>query len=151
MLRENHSLGRSDAGINALSAILQRLQRVEKYCTAVPSLSLDPSPQSDSTEPTSIQNVLSTDRETNVATMLREAVSQVQKLRLQTFSKSVITQHVHIPPKLAKTWIKGTSSDHTLNRQPCTVELRIVANICSSLLLAYAYGHVHHFSQRETY
>ncbi|KAF5843959.1 hypothetical protein GGP41_010754, partial [Bipolaris sorokiniana] len=82
-------------------------KRVEKYCTAVPSLSLDPSPQSDSTEPTSIQNVLSTDRETNVATMLREAVSQVQKLRLQTFSKSVITQHVHIPPKLAKTWIKA--------------------------------------------
>ncbi|KZL67501.1 fungal specific transcription factor [Colletotrichum incanum] len=45
--------------------------------------------------------------ELDVAAILKDAVHQVQRLRLQTCSTAVITQHVEIPPELAKQWIKN--------------------------------------------
>ncbi|KAK6207949.1 fungal specific transcription factor [Colletotrichum tabaci] len=45
--------------------------------------------------------------ELDVASILKDAVDQVQRLQLQAISAAVITQNVRIPPELAKTWIKN--------------------------------------------
>ncbi|KAK7453122.1 hypothetical protein Landi51_04117 [Colletotrichum acutatum] len=45
--------------------------------------------------------------ELDVAAILKDAVDQVQRLRLQTVSAAVVTQDVRVPPELAKQWIKN--------------------------------------------
>lgn len=124
MLTAVRSLERSDATINVLSTILQRIQRVEKQMTEPPYPSLNAAPHNVAVSIGSPQPVLSNNHEMNVAVMLREAVSQVQKLRLKTFSKNVITQHVHIPPKLAKMWIEGNILLRPRPRNPAQSKYR---------------------------
>ncbi|KAJ0302807.1 hypothetical protein COL516b_006844 [Colletotrichum fioriniae] len=45
--------------------------------------------------------------ELDIAAILKDAVDQVQRLRLQTVSAAVVTQDVRVPPELAKQWIKN--------------------------------------------
>lgn len=77
--------------------------------------------------------------------MLSEAVKQVQKLKLQTFSRAVITQHVHIPSRLAKQWIKGILCPNAGESLHSTQ--RMIANGNTSLLFTYAYRYVRHHNQ----
>ncbi|KAK1660079.1 hypothetical protein BDP55DRAFT_677692 [Colletotrichum godetiae] len=134
---------------DALSTILERLQRVEKHCTTLPNGNQDPEsrdgpPASVAADPPAVappprQRTSSSNSapsnisspapssvaggqatspwtsfatpsaipELDVAAILKDAVDQVQRLRLQTVSASVITQNVKIPPELAKQWIKN--------------------------------------------
>jgi hypothetical protein len=44
---------------------------------------------------------------TDATAVLKDAVDGVQKLRLQTYSASVVTEEIKIPPDLAKSWIRS--------------------------------------------
>ncbi|KAK1854556.1 fungal specific transcription factor [Colletotrichum chrysophilum] len=128
---------------DALSTILERLQRVEEHCTTLPNGgqavgSLDaapPAPASDPPAPlrhTSTSNSApsnvsspapssaavvaspwtsfatpSATPEIDTAAILKDAVDQVQRLRLQTIATATITENVTIPPELCKQWIEN--------------------------------------------
>ncbi|KAG7038296.1 fungal specific transcription factor [Colletotrichum scovillei] len=148
-LTDRLSLGDSSTTDDALSTILERLQRVEKHCTTVPNGNQDlesrdgppasvaadppaaapphrqrtsssnsapsnlssPAPSSvaggQATSPWTSFATPSAISELDVAAILKDAVDQVQRLRLQTVSAAVVTQDVRVPPELAKQWIKN--------------------------------------------
>ncbi|KAK1701652.1 hypothetical protein BDP67DRAFT_22684 [Colletotrichum lupini] len=148
-LTDRLSLVDSSTTDDALSTILERLQRVEKHCTTLPNGNQDPQsrdapPASVAADPpaaappprqrTSSSNSAPSNLsspapssaaggqatspwtsfatpsaipELDVAAILKDAVDQVQRLRLKTVSAAVVTQDVRVPPELAKQWIKN--------------------------------------------
>nr|XP_036577229.1 fungal specific transcription factor [Colletotrichum truncatum]KAF6784141.1 fungal specific transcription factor [Colletotrichum truncatum] len=128
---------------DALSTILERLQRVEKHCTTLPNATqplgtrdVPPVPAPDSIGhqhasvsqstpsnvpspcPSSAAGGAATSPWTSIATpsatpeidtaaILKDAVDQVQRLRLQSISTAAITENVKIPSDLSKQWIEN--------------------------------------------
>lgn len=131
---------------DALSVILERLQRVEDHCTTITSTkkSTDaleashasvaaaedhaplrhtstyngaqsnvssPAPSSVvggcAVSPWTAFTTPSAAPEVDTAAVLKDAVDQVQRLRLQTIAAATITQDVKIPSELCKEWIQS--------------------------------------------
>ncbi|TDZ35871.1 hypothetical protein CTRI78_v011418 [Colletotrichum trifolii] len=150
---------------DALSTILERLQRVEKHCTALPTATQTqgseedvpatgsasestpvhpsaraaasassseplPTPRRHASIPNSVPSNVSSPApssaagglatspwtslatpiaapELDTAAILKDAVDQVQRLRLQTIATAAITENVRVPPELCRVWIQN--------------------------------------------
>ncbi|KAI5467614.1 hypothetical protein BGZ63DRAFT_410533 [Mariannaea sp. PMI_226] len=104
----------------ALATILNRLEQLEARSAApsvaatpratsyTPSVSTCSSPAAVVNTPSCVDSCDASHRvEIDATTILKDAVDQVQHLRLRSFSTSVITEVIDIPVDLAKCWIKN--------------------------------------------
>ncbi|KAF9877446.1 hypothetical protein CkaCkLH20_05146 [Colletotrichum karsti] len=108
---ERQSLGARDVPTTAAGADPPAPPRHTSTSNSAPSNVSSPAPSSvacgQATSPWTSLATPSASPEIDTAAILKDAVDQVQRLRLQTIAAATITENVHLPPELCRKWIES--------------------------------------------
>ncbi|KND93071.1 hypothetical protein TOPH_02093 [Tolypocladium ophioglossoides CBS 100239] len=132
---------RSASGDDPLNTILERLQRLEQRRAASPPRSSrdgqpDPSFATSPALSTPLTShvpsepspaaTLAPAPDLDATAILKDAMDQVQRQKLRSYARSVITDKIDIPPELAKAWIHSELRPHYFTHTPTDMFLSLV-------------------------